>query len=100
MNSKVSSIASILTVAIAVAANSAYAFDEFEWPEAASNETSAFEADFPASDVAAEPDESDAPLTYFPASLFPEALSYEVDEYLAAEQPLDIVAAIDPLQVP
>lgn len=100
MNSKVPSIAAILTVAIAVTASSAYAnFDEFEWGELASDETSAFEANYPA-DADAESDTAEAPLTQFPASLFPEALSYEVDEYIAAEQPLDIVAAIDPLQVP
>ena len=59
-----------------------------------------FEAEYPEADASAEADTSDAPLTYFPASLFPEALSYDVDETYAAERPLDIVAAIDPLQVP
>ncbi|MGH6622759.1 MAG: hypothetical protein ACREBN_02250 [Burkholderiaceae bacterium] len=101
MNSKVPCIASVLAVAITVAASSAYAhFDEFEWTGVESDETSAFEANYPVADATEEADTSDAPLTYFPASLFPEALSYEVDEYIAAEKPLDIVAAIDPLQVP
>ena len=101
MTSKVPCIASVLAVAITVAASSAYAnFDEFEWTGVAANETTVFEAGYPEADATAEADTAEAPLTYFPASLFPEALAYEVDEDVAAERPLDIVAAIDPLQVP